>query len=243
MIPGDGGGAGRMPIDHGLPEGGDGAAPLPASAAHHGFTRVLVDGRPGHAAWTAALGWAARAAGLAGSTSRARGQPADVHGGRIVKPIPGIQLLAGLCPRLVSTASAGAGLPMWCRGRLSPLPACFRARRTVSSETRILVLSARASTGRWRVRSKNGSPKLRGRRRTAASHAVRWAAVISEGRPGRGASCQPSRPSARERFSRGRTVASRPRTMAAIWGTCSPCATARKPICARSRSRGSLGVR
>jgi hypothetical protein len=44
MIPGASEGAGWLPIDHGLPQLGDGPAPCPASDSHHGFTRMIVDG-------------------------------------------------------------------------------------------------------------------------------------------------------------------------------------------------------
>jgi hypothetical protein len=89
----------------------------------------------------------------------------------------------------------------------------------------------------------NGRPKRRGRRRTAVSRSALSAAVICAGRPGRGASCPPSRPSARERWSQRSPVASRSRPTRAICATLSPGAAASNTLWARVRSRGVLVVR
>jgi hypothetical protein len=53
------------------------------------------------------------------------------------------QVVAGVFHRLLFTTYAGSGRLFVCWGRLSTMPACFKARRTVSSETRMPVRSAR----------------------------------------------------------------------------------------------------
>jgi hypothetical protein len=96
----------------------------------------------------------------------------------------------------------GGSMTGWPRG-------LHTARRTVSSEPRILVGAARSSPRRGRVQRAPGRPTRRGRWRPAASHATRSASLPSEGRPGRGASCTPARPAARSRLRPRNTVAAR----------------------------------
>jgi hypothetical protein len=237
--PGARAGAGRLPVDHGLPPCGDLPAPWAAAAPHHGFTRLLMDG-------TQALPLirltrrGKPAVRPPRAPPRARGrQPAPSAGGRLVERLPGMQRIAGRFQRLWWSASSGAGRLSWGWGRLSARPASGSARRTVAAEPRSPGRSARSSARRCRVHQASGTGQRRGRRRTAARHSARGAACLATGRPGRGASGTPALPAARSRLSQRRTVASRSRTRAASWGPLSRCAAARKTIWARLRRRGA----
>jgi hypothetical protein len=101
------------------------------------------------------------------------GPPTDSECVRVVKHLTRFQVGAGVRNRLFLPAYSGSGLLICCGGRRRTRPACCRARRTVSSETRSLVCSARSSASRWSAHSEPGTPKLRGRRRPAASRAAR----------------------------------------------------------------------
>jgi hypothetical protein len=173
MIPGHLDGPGGMVVDHGLQPFGDLLATFAASEQHDGFARIIIDGAQTRA--LVRLPWGGDHDVLTSRTSQGAqgGQPADMACVRIGKHLTGFQVVAGLCKRRFLSAYSGSGRLIWCWGRLSTTPACVKARRTVSSETRMLVLSARSSTKRCKVHREHGSPKLRGRRRTAVRHALR----------------------------------------------------------------------
>jgi hypothetical protein len=222
---------------------GDRLATLPASAAHHGFARLVVD-----RAQTIAL---VRVSWRRPHDWRAPQAPQGAHGGppaamafvRLGQHLAGGHIVTGVCPRLLWSADSGAGLLILCGGRLRTMPAGCSARRPVASATRSPGCAARSSARRGRVHTENGHGTRRGRRRTTASHLARYAAVISAGRPGRGASGHPSRPSARSPVSQRRPVAARSRTIAARWGPGSPCSPESRTRGARVRSRGAVVVR
>jgi hypothetical protein len=162
-----------MRVEQGWQPVGDRLAPVAAAAQHHGCPWRIVD----RAQPLPRVGWPGGGAHHV-LTPRAPqgapgGQPPDIDFLGIVKPLSGGQPVAGVCNRLLFRADCGAGLLRWCWGRRSTRPAGFRARRTVSSEPRMRVGSARSATRRWSVQREQGNPKLRGRRRTAASNAAR----------------------------------------------------------------------
>ena len=176
---------------------GDLPAPFAAAEAHAGVAGVVVNGAQAlpRGRWP----WGGPHDVLAPRAPQGAqgGQPADIQCVRRGPHLARLQLGARVVARRFSPASSGSGRLIGCGGRLSTRPAGCSARRTVSSATRMPGCAARSSTTRWSVHQANGSPQRRGRRRTAAKSAALAASVIADGRPGRGASCHPSIPSAR----------------------------------------------
>jgi hypothetical protein len=132
-----------MLLDQGLPPLGDLPAPFAEAEEHGGFASLVMDRTqaiplvrlPGGGNYN--LLTARTPQGAQG------GQSADIEFVRVVKHLAGVQMVEGLFNRLFCSAYSGSGLLIWCWGRLSTMPACFSTRRTVSSETRMPVCSAR----------------------------------------------------------------------------------------------------
>jgi hypothetical protein len=187
----------RMGVAQGLQPFGHFPTPCAAPEPHDRGARLVVDRTQPLALVGLARGGNPHGLALRAPPGAPGGPPTASAYVSLVKRLAGFQPVTGVCTRRCFTAYAGSGLLIWCGGRLRSRPACVRARRTVAAATRIPVCSARSSTRRGQVQSEHGGPTLRGGRRTAAIKAARAAAVTAEGRPGRGASGKPSRPSAR----------------------------------------------
>jgi hypothetical protein len=143
VIPRDIDGARGMRVDQGLQPCGDLPATFAAAAEYAGFAGLVIDGAQALAlVW---LPWSGKHDVLAPRAPQGAqgGQPTGRKFVRRVKHLAGFQLVASVFNRLFFPVYSGSGLLSWCWGRLSPMPACFSARRPVSSETRMPVLSAR----------------------------------------------------------------------------------------------------
>jgi hypothetical protein len=121
---------------------GDPLAPFPAAEQHHGFARVVVDGAQTIA--LVRLPWGGNHDVLPSRAPQGAqgGQPTEIEFALIVKHLAEFQLVAGIFNRLSFSAYSGSELLILCWGRLSIVPSCFSARRTVSSEARMPVGSA-----------------------------------------------------------------------------------------------------
>jgi hypothetical protein len=243
MIPGARECTGRRVVDHDLPPLG--ALPTPGAAPEQpdGVTRRVGSG-PRAVPWSRRTGRGSRRWRALWAPPGAEGGPpaASACGGGVTS-LARSALGASSGPRRVLPGEGGAGGRIVGRGRRRTIPACGKGRRPAASEPRRPGRSAREATGRGTVQHAPGRPTRRGRRRTAASPAVRQTAGPSAGRPGRGAACSPPRPPARSRVSQRSTGAARARAMTARGGPWRPCPAARRTIWARVRSRGAVGVR
>ena len=143
MIPRHIDGARGMPVDQGLQQFGDLLAPLAAAEQHDGFDCMIVDGAQPIA--LVRLPWGRNHDLLTSRTPQGAqgGQPTEIEFVSIVKHLTSFQMVAAVFNRLFFTAYSGSGRLIVCWGRLRTMSACFSARRIVSSETRMPVLSAR----------------------------------------------------------------------------------------------------